>query len=101
MTGKTNRVIKRRNHWYIHILLFIVGQIIFLIIDNFIDFTIFKPNQLGQYVQAKFLILFENHLRIYKTKELNWITLYWAMILIIDSFITIYIIRQAKRKVQK
>lgn len=65
---------EEREGWYIHLLIFIIAQIIFINISSFANWQAFSLNQVGNWFQ------------IYKDQKINQVNSVWGIILIIDFF---------------
>ncbi|KKB41390.1 hypothetical protein ACFSCZ_17475 [Siminovitchia sediminis] len=63
---------EEREGWYIHLVIFVIAQIVFWNIDNFTGWQDFNLNQIGEFFQ------------IYEDPKINQVNAVWGVILFID-----------------
>lgn len=87
---------KKRKNWFIHLIIFVLAQIAFLIVDNYVTWLNFNLNPLGEWAKANFFDHFSGWVNIYKIETFNWMTAIWGILLIIHGLISITSSRLAK-----
>lgn len=79
---------KFRFTWLLHLLLFVIVQIIFSLTDGAKIWIIFNLNDLGEKFVATFDWLF-NSFQLYDSKQLNYVTVVWIGALLLHGVETI------------
>ncbi|AVD57090.1 MULTISPECIES: YfzA family protein [Heyndrickxia] len=78
---------KKRYGWYIHLLIFVLAQLVFFIFDNVsASKNIFNLNDYGKWSVSAISPIYD-WLQIYKSPQFNLIFVIWGAILIIDGLI--------------
>ncbi|WP_404452218.1 hypothetical protein LG329_17960 [Virgibacillus necropolis] len=75
---------KKRRGWYIHLLIFVIVQLVFSTFDGFSDWPIFNLNPYGEWFVYDLNPLGE-WFQIYKSQEINLLNFIWVITLIIHG----------------
>lgn len=87
MSNKEQQVTrKKRGSWFVHLIVFVVVQIGFFLREN-LEWTIFDLNNVGLWFEETMPPI--KWMQLYDLKILNYVTLIWGILLLLDGLLTI------------
>ncbi|MUK87759.1 hypothetical protein GMD78_05000 [Ornithinibacillus sp. L9] len=72
----------------IHIIIFVVAQLAFLLFDGYTGWHIFNLNPGGEWVVVN-LNLLTQYVQLYDSQQLNGVTALWGLFLFIHGLVTV------------
>lgn len=80
---------KKRRNWFIHLIIFMMGQFAFFILDDYAHWTIFNLNPLGEWIEANLSHLW-SWIQLYEFHLFNLVTMIWGLLVIIDGIMLLF-----------
>lgn len=78
---------KKRGRWFVHLVVFVMVQVIFYLRDTF-GWKIFNLNNVGLWFEETVRPI--TWLQLYDLQILNYITLVWGVLLLLDGILSFY-----------
>ncbi|NBJ70294.1 MULTISPECIES: hypothetical protein [Clostridia] len=82
--GKKIIIFLKRYSWFVHLFIFIVSQVLFILFDGSKIWMIFHLNDYGKWAVSELHWLFETF-RIHEREGLNYVTVVWMGALILHG----------------
>lgn len=74
--------------WLLHLTVFAIFQIIFMLTDGSPFWTFLNPNKVGEVLRNTFKPVFD-HLQIYSSANLNYVTAVWGTAVVVHGIISL------------